>query len=240
MCQVDIKPRLRSEDAVERARGQFPALSELIQVCESVRTRAAFCADVLPRLQALLPHDLLSCVVVRLSDATTQAVSTVKAWEGVEVGTLSVGRPVSCPAILSWLQMRQPVCVQGEPWHRPHVAVHGVVEPGQENACCFVLNGLRAWTEWESYLLRFMLPHLHQALCMASDFWPKVNHSLTGRETEVLQWVCKGKSNPEIATILGLSPWTIKIHVCSVLAKLNAANRGHAVAKAVSLGLVSA
>ena len=107
--------------------------------------------------------------------------------------------------------------------------------------CCFVFSGVRAWTEWETYLLRFVVPHLHYAMCMTGDFWPpKVQHTLTTRETEVLKWVCQGKSNPEIASILGVSPWTIKIHVGSVLSKLNATNRGHAVAKALSQGLVAA
>jgi DNA-binding CsgD family transcriptional regulator len=56
---------------------------------------------------------------------------------------------------------------------------------------------------------------------------------LSRREQEVLTWICIGKSNAEIAIILGISAWTVKIHVSNVLAKLNAANRSHAVAKAI-------
>lgn len=62
---------------------------------------------------------------------------------------------------------------------------------------------------------------------------------LTPREREVLSWISKGKSNGEIGLILGISAWTVKIHVGSILAKLNASTRGHAIAKAVSAGLVA-
>jgi DNA-binding CsgD family transcriptional regulator len=64
-------------------------------------------------------------------------------------------------------------------------------------------------------------------------------HPLTPREREVLAWISKGKSNFEIGAILGISAWTVKIHVGSILGKLNASTRGHAIAKAVSAGLVA-
>lgn len=48
---------------------------------------------------------------------------------------------------------------------------------------------------------------------------------LTPRESEVLRWVAEGKSNPEIAKILGLSPRTIDKHVERTLAKLRVETR---------------
>lgn len=240
MSLVQVDRHHEDDAAVERAKRQFHSLSEFIQTCQAVRTRADFCAEVAPRLSEILPHEALSCAVVRLSDLRTQAFSVVTGWDGGNAAAMSPGSRLSCPAISKWLQVRQPVCAEAGPLHAPHILAHGVVEPGQENVCCFVFSGVRAWTAWETYLLRFVVPHLHYAMCMTGDFWPKVPHTLTTREREVLQWVCKGKSNPEIASILGVSPWTIKIHVASVLSKLNAANRGHAVAKAMSQGLLAA
>jgi len=49
--------------------------------------------------------------------------------------------------------------------------------------------------------------------------------ALTPRETEVLRWIAEGKSNEEIALILGLSPRTVHKHVEHVLAKLEVPNR---------------
>jgi DNA-binding NarL/FixJ family response regulator len=48
---------------------------------------------------------------------------------------------------------------------------------------------------------------------------------LTGRETEVLHWLADGKSNAEIAAILGLAVGTVKRHVENLLAKLGVENR---------------
>lgn len=55
---------------------------------------------------------------------------------------------------------------------------------------------------------------------------------LTPRESEVLHWLGEGKSNREIAGILGISAGTAKQHVQSILAKLGVANRTVATAVA--------
>ena len=52
---------------------------------------------------------------------------------------------------------------------------------------------------------------------------------LSSREAEVLLWVAQGKSNPEIATILGIATGTIKVHLRHLFEKLGADNR-HALA----------
>lgn len=61
---------------------------------------------------------------------------------------------------------------------------------------------------------------------------------VTRREAEVLRWIREGKSNADIAHILGLSPWTVKNHVQSTLKKLGAQNRAHAVSLAIAARLV--
>lgn len=52
---------------------------------------------------------------------------------------------------------------------------------------------------------------------------------LTERESEVLHWIIQGKSNPEVAIILGLSPRTVGSHVEHLLAKLRVESRAAAV-----------
>ena len=49
--------------------------------------------------------------------------------------------------------------------------------------------------------------------------------NLTPREHEVLRWIGEGKSNGEIAAILGVSISTAKTHVERILAKLGVENR---------------
>lgn len=58
---------------------------------------------------------------------------------------------------------------------------------------------------------------------------------LTTREIEVLEWVRKGKTNPEIARILGVTFPTIKNHIQKIMIKLRVNNRAEAVGKAYGL-----
>jgi DNA-binding NarL/FixJ family response regulator len=51
------------------------------------------------------------------------------------------------------------------------------------------------------------------------------NFKLTSREAEVLSWLSKGKTNRDIAQILGLSPRTIDKHLEQIYAKLGVENR---------------
>ena len=59
--------------------------------------------------------------------------------------------------------------------------------------------------------------------------------ALTPRETEVLSWVAKGKTNRDIADILGMSHRTVNKHLEHVFEKLGVETRSAAAAVAVSL-----
>ena len=61
---------------------------------------------------------------------------------------------------------------------------------------------------------------------------------LTPREIEVLAAMADGASNKMIARRLGISFHTVKFHVASILAKLDADSRTEAVAQGARLGLV--
>jgi len=62
--------------------------------------------------------------------------------------------------------------------------------------------------------------------------------SLTAREIEVLRQIAKGNANKIIGEHLGISEETVKAHVRSILAKLNANDRTHAVTTALRRGII--
>ena len=61
---------------------------------------------------------------------------------------------------------------------------------------------------------------------------------LTVRECEILRLAADGKTNPEIADILFISIHTVKAHICSIIEKLNAKGRTHAVALGIKKGII--
>jgi len=63
-------------------------------------------------------------------------------------------------------------------------------------------------------------------------------HGLTRREYEILRHVAMGRTNPEIATELGLTRNTVKTYLQRTLEKLGARNRVEALARANQLGIL--
>ncbi len=57
--------------------------------------------------------------------------------------------------------------------------------------------------------------------------------SITGREAEVLLWLAHGKTNREIAEILGMSPRTVNKHLEQMYPKIGASNRTAAASVAI-------
>jgi DNA-binding NarL/FixJ family response regulator len=70
---------------------------------------------------------------------------------------------------------------------------------------------------------------------LAADVLPE---PLTPRETEILQRVARGETNPQIARELILAVGTIKVHVEHILGKLGVSDRTQAAVRGVELGLV--
>ena len=61
---------------------------------------------------------------------------------------------------------------------------------------------------------------------------------LTRRECEVLERLAEGRATEEVAALLHVSPHTVRSRIKSVLRKLSARNREHAVAIALSEGAI--
>lgn len=77
------------------------------------------------------------------------------------------------------------------------------------------------------------------------DAEPSHSHTLNNachlspRELTVLLWMKEGKTNWEIAQILGLSERTVRFHVGGIFEKLDVTSRTQAVARALGAGLIA-
>jgi len=68
-----------------------------------------------------------------------------------------------------------------------------------------------------------------------SSAQPLVKLGLTPRAAETLLWLAQGKTNSDIATILGITESTIKKHVQEIFAKLGVETRGAATVRALEV-----
>ena len=64
---------------------------------------------------------------------------------------------------------------------------------------------------------------------------PLLKLGLTPRATETLLWLAQGKTNPDIATILGITESTVKKHVQEIFEKLGVETRGAATIRALEV-----
>ena len=148
-----------------------------------------------------------------------------------------------------------------------HLLVHGVARPQRpaEIESLFILGGTggSAQLALRSACLDLLLPHLHstwqrvaateldlqrpgnplppaRAPASAAARARPPRGSVTDRECQILRWIREGKSNQQIAEVLGISPLTVKNHVQKILRKLGAGNRAQAVAQALAQNLIDA
>jgi transcriptional regulator EpsA len=150
-----------------------------------------------------------------------------------------------------------------------HLLVHGVARPQRpaEIESLFILGGTggSAQLAHRSACLDLLLPHLHstwQRVTATELDLQRPGHmpqpaparteagttaltrpargGITDRECQILRWIREGKSNQQIAEVLGISPLTVKNHVQKILRKLGAGNRAQAVAQALAQNLIDA
>jgi DNA-binding NarL/FixJ family response regulator len=102
-----------------------------------------------------------------------------------------------------------------------------------------MLNALRQVYEQGTFLTSNITQEVFQEYVPASRNGKEEEHHLTDRERQVLQLVVEGKSNKEIAMVLGISPKTVSVHRTNIMSKLDVQNTVELVRYAASNPLIS-
>jgi DNA-binding CsgD family transcriptional regulator len=104
--------------------------------------------------------------------------------------------------------------------------------PGRARSIYLERSG-KNYTDRERTLLELVRPHLaRMRLNAESRRGVDASLGLSPREAEVLGWVARGKTNAEIATVLFISPQTVRKHLEHIFEKLGVRTRTAAAAYA--------
>jgi len=125
------------------------------------------------------------------------------------------------------------------------VLVHGIKDQRGRHDCLYVLFGAKTLADASAAeTLTMLLPYLdtaqrqvmHLPKQYPADGRPAeagsgegTDFGLSPREQEIMEWVGKGKTNPEIGMILNISSFTVKNHLQRIFKKLDVMNRAQAV-----------
>jgi len=122
-----------------------------------------------------------------------------------------------------------------------HGLTTGILERNRGLATFFSFAGgdANGTTRYKG-LLEYLTPYLHRVL-VANNPTPLSDQAkdLSPREMMVLLWMKEGKTNWEIARIVGVTERTVRFHVEGIFMKLDASSRTQAVAIAMEYGLLS-
>jgi two-component system, NarL family, response regulator len=108
---------------------------------------------------------------------------------------------------------------------------------GAETLILAVRSVVAGASWWDATATQTIRTELEQA-APPSATTSSETYGLTQREQEVLAMIATGKSNPEIAKALYITPGTVRVHVHSILHKLGVRDRTQAVIVALQKQLI--
>ena len=228
---------------------------EFVAACNSAASKDDFLFSVYPKLLKILPHEMFACARGDVDRAhLNQSINVSFPEKYVRRMSTTYGS-LGGPLIQDWLKSQSPVyhdkttilSDRVDPSWRAafhdyglhNMVNHGFLDASKKALSYFWFAWIEPWDTHQAFMINMLVPHLHIPLTRIFGCTSHIaSVGLSSREKEMLNWICTGKSNPEIAEIIGISPWTVKIHVRNLMAKLDVSSRSQAVAKAFELGLL--
>ncbi|WP_298433555.1 LuxR family transcriptional regulator [uncultured Jannaschia sp.] len=93
-------------------------------------------------------------------------------------------------------------------------------------------------SEAQIFELKSAVQLAHLRYCELDETRPLTHRELSPRETEILSWIARGKSNSVMAEILGVSRHTVDTLVRRIFQKLEVGDRTTAVLRGLGAGLI--
>lgn len=249
-------------DADELTDEECGHLARILLASRLVTLRHHFFSWVHGPVQSLIPHEILLCGVADESGYLLHERFTACRYFKDEHfhRVIHPGDGLINQLSQEWQTFGEPRLIaahhdEAGGWHArladlelKNVAFHGM---------CWINGQIKGYVSFSRVRVPFdgrlalyldiLLPHLLATLArvLASEARTCTDSKrpaglITPREVEVLTWVRDGKTNGEIADILGLSMLTVKNHLRHAMKKLVVRTRGQAVAKAIALGFLRA
>ena len=237
-------------------------LARILIAARRVNLRHQFFSWVHGPLQALIPHEILLCGVADEGGLLLHERFTACRYfkDDHFHRVIHPGSGLINHLSQQWQLRSEPQLIAALPeetggWHArladlelKNVAFHAIGWlNGQFKGYASFSRVRVPFDERLAMMIDLLLPHLLATLARVLANEARVDGDskrpsglITAREVEVLTWVRDGKTNDEIALILGLSMLTVKNHLRNAMKKLVVRTRGQAVAKAIALGLLRA
>lgn len=227
---------------------------DFIERSNSCKSETDFCTLVHPALSKILPHRMFTAALGFVSSDHFQRVLAIGFTPeiGSRIGVCS-NRP-KLPLIDKWRQ--QPRVLRQTSWAvperrskprdgQPHseLAISNLCAHGQFQVTTFtyfMFAGMpRRWHDWQYHMFELSIPYLSAVLLnILRTGNTQTHNTLSKRELEILRWISMGKSNSEVAELLKISSWTVKIHVTNLMRKMGVRTRTQAIAKAMMYGML--
>lgn len=253
------------DGSVSLTREEREHFAEIVETALQVRRMPQFFLWAQGPLQRLIPHEILVFGSSAANGTTVsfQKLSSTRYFTdahfnevcrpatGLVVRMMSRWNRFGTPALVgpslrTW-ECEEDWLALAQRHELKNVAAHGVRNVAGRVATYFSFS--RVPREFGSSLyhtLSLLAPHLHETLTRVmfeerrlSARVVRSDCSVTDREAEILRWIRDGKTNYDIARIIEVSPYTVKNHIQKILRKMGVENRSHAVARAISLGILS-
>lgn len=234
-------------------------LARILLASTRVSQRHHFFSWVHGPLQSLIPHEILLCGVADENGQLQHQVFTAcRYFRNEHFERVCHPSEGLLPQLaLEWQDSYRPrmIAPQAEElpgWHArltelelKNLAYHGMrwMNGQTKGYASFSRVGI-PFDERLALYLEILLPHVLTTLARVLDNESRSSLQgprpaiVTAREIEVLRWVSEGKTNDEIAEILGLSMLTVKNHIRHAMQKMQVRTRGQAVSRAISLGIL--